>query len=109
MCDAIVGNSSSGIIEAPSLLTATINIGDRQKGRTQAESILNCSVNKIEILNCFKKVKEKTFRESILAAVNPYGNGGTSEKIMNILATIDFNKLHTKEFYNIKYISNEYC
>jgi len=101
MCDAIVGNSSSGIIEAPSLLTATINIGDRQKGRTQAESILNCSINKTEILNCFEKVRNTTFQESILATVNPYGDGDTSEKIINILAAIDFNKLRTKEFYNI--------
>lgn len=101
ICDAIVGNSSSGIIEAPSLLTATINIGDRQKGRTQAKSILNCSINKTEILNCFEKVRNTDFQESILATVNPYGNGGTSEKIINILEAIDFNKLRTKEFYNI--------
>lgn len=101
ICDAIVGNSSSGVIEAPSLLTATINIGDRQKGRTQAKSILNCSINKTEILNCFEKVRNTDFQESILATVNPYGNGGTSEKIINILEAIDFNKLRTKEFYNI--------
>ncbi|WP_433901929.1 UDP-N-acetylglucosamine 2-epimerase [Sphingobacterium puteale] len=103
VCDAIVGNSSSGIIEAPSLNTPTINIGDRQRGRTQAESILNCPVEKEEILKSFRIIKEARFREKLIGLVNPYGNGGTTEKILQILSNLDFDQLTAKTFYNIKY------
>lgn len=102
VCDAIIGNSSSGIIEAPSLCTLTINIGDRQRGRTQAASVLNCAVNKQEILDCFKKVRNPEFKAKIGKISNPYGEGGTAEKILDVLSTVDFNELHTKVFYNIE-------
>ena len=62
---AVIGNSSSGIIEAPSAPTATINIGDRQKGRIQAESIINCAAIKEDIINAFNIVKTEDFRHKI--------------------------------------------
>lgn len=104
ICNAIVGNSSSGIIEAPSLRIPTINIGDRQKGRVQAESILNCAVDVTSISECFQKVKEIGLRSAIEGIQNPYGDGGTAEKIMNILSKVDFKRLQIKEFYNINHI-----
>lgn len=79
--DAIIGNSSSGILEAPSLKTPTINIGDRQKGRTQAESVINCKCTKQDILHAVEKSKESNFIEFIQSVVNPYENGGAAEKI----------------------------
>src|SRR5690606_9308736 len=60
-CDAIVGNSSSGIVEAPSLHTATINIGDRQKGRIQADSIINVSCAEEAISKAFETIKDINF------------------------------------------------
>jgi len=103
ICDAIVGNSSSGIIEAPSLGTATINIGDRQRGRTQADTVLNCAIEEEDILHCFQQIKIAKDQKLRANAVNPYGIGGTSDKIMNILYAVDFKKLHVKEFYNINH------
>lgn len=103
ICDAIVGNSSSGIIEAPSLKTITINIGDRQRGRTQANTVLNCAVDKEAILNCFKQIKTSAVQETRKNVISPYGDGGTADKIVKILSAVDLKKLHIKEFYNINH------
>lgn len=104
VCDAIVGNSSSGIIEAPSLKTPTINIGERQRGRIQAASVVNCAVDKDEILRCFDQVKTLDFKKVVENVVNPYGEGNTTERIIEVLQSIDLKALHNKEFYNINHI-----
>lgn len=98
---AVVGNSSSGILEAPSAPTATINIGDRQKGRIQAESIFNCQAYREEILHAFDEIKEASFIEKIKKVVNPYGDGTASSQIMNILKKVKSTDLKTKTFYDI--------
>ncbi len=100
-CDAIVGNSSSGIIEVPSLKTATINIGDRQKGRVQAESIINTTVSEVEILQAFKKTKSVKFKEIVEHSVNPYGDGETTKKIMEVLRKVNLQDFRTKKFYDL--------
>lgn len=102
VCDAIVGNSSSGILEAPSLQTPTINIGDRQKGRIQAKSIFNVRVDENEILEAFKKVKLKELESETTNFFNPYGNGYTTEKIMEVLRSVDLKKFRTKQFHDLK-------
>lgn len=102
-CTAVVGNSSSGILETPSLKTATINIGDRQKGRLQAESIVNTKVSEVEILQAFDFVKSLKFRNKINQSVSPYGSGQTTEHIMNVLRTVNLNDFKTKQFYDIKH------
>jgi len=99
---AVLGNSSSGIVEAPSIPTATINIGDRQKGRIQAESIINCNANKEEIVSAFHKVKSEEFRKKIENVINPYGNGTTSNQIMKIFKTLSPERLSRKTFYDIR-------
>lgn len=103
ICDAIVGNSSSGIIEAPSLGTATINIGGRQRGRTQANSVVNCQVDLEEILETFQKITDSTFKRSLKRIQNPYGQGGTSDKIVQALSLVDFKDLKIKKFHNIAF------
>ena len=70
--DAVIGNSSSGILEAPSFKIATINIGDRQKNRIQAKTTINCKPHKKEILKALKKVYSKKFKKTILKSSNPY-------------------------------------
>jgi GDP/UDP-N,N'-diacetylbacillosamine 2-epimerase (hydrolysing) len=80
--DAVVGNSSSGIIEAPSFHVPTINIGDRQKGRIQADSIVNCRANKDEIIDSLNKVLSADFKSSIQNGGNPYEKVNTSERIV---------------------------
>lgn len=100
--DAIIGNSSSGIIEAPSLKIATINIGNRQKGRIQANSIINTKVNVQEIDKAIKKTQDKSFKQSLEFVKNPNGNGDTTGQIIDILKEVDFNNLLIKSFNDYK-------
>lgn len=99
--DAIIGNSSSGIIEAPSLGIPTINLGDRQKGRIQAKSVLNCDVDSIQFKEALKKTKDQNFKNEVVSYKNPFGEGNTTEKIINILKQTNFNLLKTKKFYDL--------
>lgn len=99
---AVVGNSSSGIVEAPFAPTATINIGDRQKGRIQAESIINCNANKEDIISAFNIAKSEEFRKKIEEVINPYGNGTASTQIMKILRSLSLDRLSHKTFYDIR-------
>lgn len=99
---AVVGNSSSGIIEAPSAKTATINIGNRQKERIQAASVVNCKAKEEEISISFNKVKNFDFRNSLTHIVNPYGVGKASIQILELLKMKPLNNLKLKNFYDIK-------
>lgn len=100
--DAVVGNSSSGIIEAPSLRTATINIGNRQKGRLSASSVIHTDPDPKSLVNAFKKLYSKKFQESLNKVKNPYGNGGATEKILKLLKTFNFAEVKAKEFHDLK-------
>lgn len=94
--DAVVGNSSSGLYEAPSFGVATVNIGDRQKGRLQAKSVINCPPEKKSI----KTSIERAVSENYTNITNPYGDGKTSERIIKILKKIDNpNTLLHKHFF----------
>lgn len=97
----IIGNSSSGILEAPSLGIPTINIGDRQKGRTQAKSVINVTVDSEEIRKALLKTKNQRFIESLTEIKNPYGDGNTAAKIMDILNQTDFSLLKAKKFHDL--------
>ena len=97
--DLIIGNSSSGIIEAPSLKTPSIDIGDRQKGRERAKSVFHCKPNKKEILNLINKILRK--KNNKLNFKNPYEKSNTSKKIIKILENINYKSNLVKKFYNI--------
>ncbi|QKJ29397.1 UDP-N-acetylglucosamine 2-epimerase (hydrolyzing) [Mucilaginibacter mali] len=103
VCDAIVGNSSSGIVEAPSLGIATINIGSRQHGRIQAQSIINCSVNTTEIVNAFEQIKDSEFKLKTNLVISPYGNGNAAQEIVNAIRSIHVKKYSPKVFNNIAF------
>lgn len=81
----VIGNSSSGIIEAPSFGIPTINIGDRQKGRIQADSVINCEPVKENIVNSINIAVGEEFISKSKQAINPYGDGNTSLKIVDII------------------------
>ncbi|MFA6701146.1 MAG: UDP-N-acetylglucosamine 2-epimerase [Dysgonamonadaceae bacterium] len=98
---AVVGNSSSGILEAPAAHTATINIGDRQKGRIQATSIINCRPKTEEVLSALKKVKQPLFRKKLADLENPYGNGTASEQMYQIIKQVNPKELIKKSFYDL--------
>ena len=95
--DMVVGNSSSGIYEVPSFKIPTINIGNRQKGRLQANSIINCNPLKDDILNAINLA----YSMDCSNVENPYEQSNTMEKIKNVIKTYNLNNILKKEFYNI--------
>ncbi len=99
--DAVVGNSSSGIIEAPSMHVPTLDIGNRQKGRIAAQSIVHAEPTKLSIQAAFKKIYSPAFRNKLSQIENPYGNGGASDSVLNILKEIDFSDKNPKDFYDL--------
>lgn len=99
--DAVVGNSSSGIVEAPGLKTATVDIGDRQRGRIRADSVVHCAPAKSDIAAALRKVFSDKFQASLPKVKNPFGEGNTSEQIIAILKRIQLDGLLKKSFYNI--------
>jgi GDP/UDP-N,N'-diacetylbacillosamine 2-epimerase (hydrolysing) len=106
--DAVVGNSSSGLIEAPSFKIGTINIGDRQKGRIKSESIIDCQPNSEKIGSAICRLYSSEFQQKLLNVKNPYGEGGSSQKIAGVLSTHSLTKLLKKKFIDLLgAISNE--
>ncbi len=99
--DAVVGNSSSGIIEAPSFRVATINIGDRQKGRVRAESVIDCRPEYEDIKRAFEKIYSDEFRNILKRVENPYGDGKASKRIKEILKNYDITNIR-KRFYTLE-------
>ena len=95
---AVVGNSSSGIIEVPSFGIPTLNIGDRQKGRLTADSVVNCSTSKEEIVAGLEKVIYAEHKE----IKNPYEGKNTTANILQVLKTYPLEGLIQKSFYNLK-------
>jgi UDP-N-acetylglucosamine 2-epimerase (non-hydrolysing)/GDP/UDP-N,N'-diacetylbacillosamine 2-epimerase (hydrolysing) len=95
----MVGNSSSGLIEAPSFELPVVNIGDRQKGRIRAANVIDvptCDKNILE--TAMDKAVSKEFRDSIQGLKNPYGEGHTSEKIVEALRTVSLSDISKKQF-----------
>ena len=99
--DAVVGNSSSGLAEAPSMGIATINIGDRQKGRLSASSVINCEPMQQSISEALCKVLDPSFRSKLTSTKNPYGSGGATEKVVEIIKNHDLKNLLKKSFFNL--------
>jgi GDP/UDP-N,N'-diacetylbacillosamine 2-epimerase (hydrolysing) len=100
--DGVVGNSSSGLAEAPSLGVATINIGDRQKGRLLASSVINCEPTVESIRKALNKLFDPAFRSTLDQTINPYGSGGASKRIVEVLRTHSIDNLLKKSFYDIQ-------
>jgi len=89
---AMVGNSSSGIMEAPTFGTPAVNIGRRQFGRPQANNVINVSYNHYEIASAIYQAITPEFRAQARQSVNPYGDGRASERIVRILRDIEINE-----------------
>ena len=98
--DGVVGNSSSGLAEVPSFKKATINIGDRQKGRLSAKSVINCNPTYEEISSALKMIYTSEFQEKKSHAVNPYGNGDASNKILEIIKSYQIPSRLKKSFHD---------
>ena len=99
--DAVIGNSSSGIIEAPFCGVPTINIGDRQQGREQADSIINCEFDSNEIISAINKSVSDEFKAVARTPQCLFGKGDTSRKILSIINKLDPAVLLKKQFYDL--------
>ena len=99
--DGVVGNSSSGLLEAPSFKIGTINIGDRQKGRMKASSIIDCLPTEESISQALEKLFSDCFSKSIHNTISPFGNGGVAEKIVEIISSTSLDGIIKKKFYNL--------
>ena len=96
--DGVVGNSSSGLTEVPSFNKGTINIGDRQRGRLRAASVIDCQPERKSISMAISQLFTSAFRTTLSKVENPYGNGGASELILSILEDQSFETLLKKSF-----------
>lgn len=99
--DAVIGNSSSGLIEAPALKIPTIDIGDRQKGRLAADSVLHCLPLSEDIRKMMTIAFSDAFKQRIQTQTNPYGIGGASLAIKQQLKQTPLSNLLKKSFYNL--------
>lgn len=99
--DGVVGNSSSGLAEAPSMGIGTIDIGDRQRGRLRAASVIHCEPSQDQITQALYTLNSLAFKASLLQVVNPYGTGGASQRIVEVLAAHPLNQLIKKKFHDI--------
>lgn len=103
--EIVIGNSSSGILEVPSFKIPTVNIGDRQKGRIRAESVIDCNEDTESIVRAIKKARTPEFRKQCSQVKNPYEGVRTSDTIVEIIKEKLFDKKVEikKKFYDIKY------
>lgn len=100
--DVVIGNSSSGIVEAPAFNKPTVNIGDRQKGRLRAESVIDCAEDMLAIKNAIQKAVSSDFKKMLTKTCNPYGQGNTSSRIKEHLKNVSLTNILMKEFYDIE-------
>ena len=98
---AVIGNSSSGIIETPSFKIPTVNIGDRQKGRVRAISVLDCEPFSEEIKAAINECTSPQFQSTLTETENPYEKADTASEIVSAIAACEPAGLLKKKFHNI--------
>jgi len=99
--DGVIGNSSSGLLEAPSFKIGTIDIGDRQKGRIKANSVMSCPPKKESINQSLGKLYSKNFQNIVKGTINPYGSGGASKAVLDIIKNFNLGNIVKKTFYDL--------
>jgi GDP/UDP-N,N'-diacetylbacillosamine 2-epimerase (hydrolysing) len=97
--DAVVGNSSSGLIEVPSFGKGTVNIGDRQRGRLKAASVIDCAPERSAINAALQHLYSTTFQAQLKTVHNPYGEAGAGEKVAAVLRDYPLEGVLKKSFY----------
>ena len=101
--DVVLGNSSSGIVEAPTALTPTVNIGDRQRGRLKAPSIIDCDESADSIVTAIHRALSPEVKKIAAKGETPFGTGGASKSIKKIIKEFDLDNILFKTFYNIRF------
>ncbi|MCP3672121.1 MAG: UDP-N-acetylglucosamine 2-epimerase (hydrolyzing) [Gammaproteobacteria bacterium] len=104
--DGVLGNSSSGLIEAPSFRVGVVNIGDRQRGRIKAKNVVDCTPDCNSILEATQKIISQEFKDGLKGMSNPYGDGSAVEKILNVIRDYPLNKKDTlkKRFFDLEVV-----
>jgi len=100
--DGVVGNSSSGLVEAPSFKIGTINIGDRQLGRVKSESVIDCDSSIKGIQGAFNTLFGEEFKKLVSNVENPYDKGKVADKISRVIQTHSLDNILKKKFYDIE-------
>jgi len=100
-CEFGIGNSSSGLIEVPTFNVPTINIGDRQRGRVAGTTVIQCEGTYEDIKKSIERARSLEFKRICREAQNPYGNGGSSEKIFSVLRDYPLTNLLNKSFVDL--------
>jgi GDP/UDP-N,N'-diacetylbacillosamine 2-epimerase (hydrolysing) len=99
--DGVVGNSSSGLSEVPSFKKGTINIGDRQLGRLKASSVIDCQPEQVAISDALNRLYSAEFQQTLKSVINPYGESGASQRVVDILSRYPLDTIQKKSFYNL--------
>jgi GDP/UDP-N,N'-diacetylbacillosamine 2-epimerase (hydrolysing) len=99
--DGVVGNSSSGITEVPSFKKGTVNVGDRQLGRIQAASVINCEPTEDDIARAIEKLYSPNFKSGLAEVKNPYGDGGSSARVLKVLKEVPLEGIIKKTFHDL--------
>ena len=99
---AVVGNSSSAIIEVPTLGVPSVDIGPRQAGRTRADSVISCADDAAQIVEAIRQALSDEFRRTAACSVNPYERPGTTTRIVRELLTQELANLSIKTFYDLR-------
>ena len=93
-CDYILGNSSSGIVEAATFSKPVINLGIRQSGKLMPKNIISCKFNTNSILKAIRKIKNKNFKKKLYNIKNPYGDGKSGKRIGKFLKNLEIKKIY---------------
>jgi len=99
--DGVIGNSSSGLLEVPTFKKGTINIGNRQLGREQSQSVINCKPLKESIKSALETLYSIDFGTTVSESINPYGEGGASLRILSIIQELSLVEITKKTFYDL--------
>ncbi len=100
--DGVLGNSSSGLTEVPSFGKGTINIGDRQRGRIKAASVIDCNPDRQSVASALSRLYSSDFQAGLKNVRNPYGEGGASEKVVKVLQEYSLEGILMKFFYDLR-------
>ncbi len=102
--DGVVGNSSSGLTEVPSFRKGTVNIGDRQRGRLKAASVIDCKPDRESIGAALHQLFSPAFKATLPAVRNPYGEGGASGRIVRLLQEYPLEFILKKSFHDLTHV-----
>jgi UDP-hydrolysing UDP-N-acetyl-D-glucosamine 2-epimerase len=102
LCDAVIGNSSSGLIEAPAFHVPTIDIGNRQQGRLRPGTVIHCEESENAIRSAIERCLTPEFKQLSLQSSNPYGDGHVATKIIEVLKHVNLNGLIHKRFHDLE-------